>query len=854
MPQVRLAVRQLAEFLLRSGDIDSRFAGFERAQEGARIHRRLQKAAGPSYQAEVPLACRRTVDGIDYCIEGRADGIFPDGETGLVTIDEIKTTTLPSERITEDGSPCHWAQGMVYGAIWAGQQTLPEVAVRLTYYQVDEEKLIRFVRRFTRAELEAFFTGLLAQYAPWARRAADHLERRTADLSALAFPFPAWRTGQKAMAGAVYHACCADSPADGGCLFCQAPTGIGKTMSTLFPALKAMGNGKGEKLFYLTARTTARTAAENALAQMHRASPGLALRGITLTAKEKACLCPNEAGRPECIPERCPYAKGYYDRVLAALAAALDQDGEWTREAIAGLAREYTVCPFELGLDLSEWCDVIVGDYNYLFDPTVHLRRYFDARGDWLFLIDEAHNLPDRAREMYSARFSKSELLEAKRALGKGKSRLKTALSHANEALLAYRKACAEESGAPPETAPGSQTSLFDEAGPVQAPAAPADSPEERLFGGQEPAFLAQNTRFYRQLPKALYAALHPVLAPAQSWLEDHRDGAAHETILQLYFSLQRFLRTAEGYDEHYVCQFTAHGADLTAALLCLDPAPFVEKSLACGRAAVLFSATLAPAGYYKQVLGCENARAVALRSPFPAGRLGLYCLGNISTRYRDRAGSLAPIADALAAMTAARRGNYLAFFPSYQYLQQVYEVFAARHPEQAVLLQQPGLDEAARADFLARFDAGSAAGGALLGFCVMGGVFGEGIDLAGERLIGCAVVGTGLPQVNPQQEMLRQYYDEQAGCGFDYAYRFPGMKKVLQAAGRVIRTPEDRGVVLLIDDRFGQSEYRRLMPPHWAHLEYLYSQQALEQRLAAFWQGETDPPEACARPAPCDK
>lgn len=835
MAQVHLAVRQLAEFLLRSGDIDSRFAGFDRAQEGARIHRRLQKAAGEGYQAEVPLTFSCTTAGVDYCIEGRADGIFT-AEDGLVTIDEIKTTVLPSSRITEDGNACHWAQGIVYAAIWAVQQDLAEIGVQLTYYQVDEEKLIRFQRRLTRQQAVDFMHDLLARYAPWAHRAQTHADARTAGLQALAFPFASWRAGQHAMAGAVYTACRAGSTADGGVLLCQAPTGIGKTMSTLFPALKAMGEGNGEKLFYLTARNTAAAAAEQALAQLHTAAPGLALRSITLTAKEKACLCPNEAGRPECLPERCPYARGYYDRVLPALEQALEQGGTFPRQTLAALAEQFTVCPFELGLDLSEWCDVIVGDYNYLFDPVVRLRRYFDSRGDWIFLIDEAHNLPDRARDMYSAHFSKSSLLEAKRALGKGKSRLKTALDRANTTLLSFRKACAGQWEPAADQAPAAaQTSLFGPAEETESEAAPAALPQDP-FDGQTPLLDTGSTRFYRLLPKAVYTALHQVMAPAQSWLEDHREGPAHEVILQLYFALRDFVRTAEGYDEHYVAQFTPRGAELTISLLCMDPAPFVAKSLACGRAAVLFSATLSPAGYYKRVLGCEEARAVALPSPFSPRRLGLYCLGSLSTRYRDRAASLAQIADALAAMAAARTGNYLAFFPSYAYLQQVYDVFVQRYPQQAVLAQQPGLDEAARADFLDRFGRAHTGSG-LLGFCVMGGVFGEGIDLTGDRLIGCAIVGVGLPQVSPGQEMLRQYYEELAGCGFDYAYRFPGMKKVLQAAGRVIRTPADRGVVLLIDDRFAQPEYRRLMPPHWAHLQFVYSQQALEQALAAFWQ-----------------
>ena len=458
MPAFRLPVRQLVEFLLRTGSIDSRFTGFDRANEGARIHRRLQKAAGEGYAAEVFLSGEREVSGITFTIEGRADGIFSD-EAGVTVIDEIKTTAVPADAITEDMNPCHWAQGMVYGALYGCQQGLDRLDVRLTYYQIDTDEVFRFLRHFTLGELEDFLQDLLGQYAPWAQRQLAWKERRSESLSALAFPFPAYRPGQRALAGEVYRACTAAPSKAGVRLFCQAPTGIGKTMSVLFPALRAIGTGCGEKLFYLTARKTTQSAAEDAVARLRAAAPGLALRSVTLTAKEKVCLHPDTEGHPACLPELCPYANGYYDRVNTALRALLNEgSGCFDRAALADAARQFTVCPFELGLDLSEWCDVIIGDYNYLFDPVVHLRRFFDSAGDWLFLVDEAHNLPERARAMYSARFCKSSLAEAKRALGRGRSALKTALTKADKAFLESRKAvCAlaprRGSAAPERTA-----------------------------------------------------------------------------------------------------------------------------------------------------------------------------------------------------------------------------------------------------------------------------------------------------------------------------------------------------------------------------------------------------------------
>ena len=826
MPTIRLSVRELVEFLLRTGSIDSRFTGFDRANEGARIHRRLQKAAGEGYAAEVFLTAERTMEGIGFTIEGRADGIFTD-EDGTVVIDEIKTTAAPTDAITEDMNPCHWAQGMVYGAICAEQRELETLDVRLTYYQIDTDEIIRYTRHFSAAELDAFLNDLLRQYLPWARRQLDWVEARDRSLGALQFPFPAYRPGQRALAGEIYRACAAGKAEQKGGtrLFCPAPTGIGKTMSALFPALKAMGEGKGEKIFYLTARNTTQAAAEDALARLRAADPALSLRSVTLTAKEKACLHPDAEGHPACLPEVCPFANGYYDRRKDALAALLDGSGSFSRAALADTARQFSVCPFELGLDLSEWCDVVIGDYNYLFDPVVHLKRFFDAAGDWLFLIDEAHNLPDRARAMYSAQFAKSSLTEAKRALGKGKSSLKTALTKADKVFLAARKACAQ-------AAPRTGAEPAGETEPAQISLLPAEAAPD--FALPQPLYARDGTVFLQQLPAALPAALRAVHTPLQDWLEQNPDDSVHAQLLELYFALQDIARAADRYDSHFVTQLTARGSELELHLLCLDPAPFVDASLAAGRSAALFSATLTPPAFYRSVLGCADARAVALPSPFPPENLGLFCLPGISTRYRQREASVPAVADALAALAKGKTGNYLAFFPSYAYLQQVYEAFAARWPDIPTLVQQRSLDDAGRAEFLAQFVPHPAK--TLLGFAVMGGIFGEGVDLVGDRLIGCAIVGVGLPQVNPRQEMLRRYYEEQSGCGFDYAYRYPGMNKVLQAAGRVVRTPQDKGVVLLLDDRFAQPDTARLFPPHWQHIQYLPGTAALETALAAFW------------------
>ena len=780
-----LPIRRLVEFLLRTGSIDSRFTGFDRALEGARLHRKLQRAAVkeyPDYQAEAALKQDYTCAGIAYTLEGRADGIFTDKD-GTPTIDEIKTTTLPPEFITGEQSPEHWAQAQIYAAIYARQQGLPAMRVRLVYYQVDEDLEFTFNHDYSADALDAIVTDLLTQYAPWAKRSAEWQRMSRASRQALPFPFASYRPGQRAMMNAVYKTC-----TEGGQLLCQAPTGIGKTMSVLFPALKAVG--EGGPIFYLTARGTTRAAAENALALLRAADPDLKLRSVTLTAKDKICLQEHR----ECTPEACPYANGYYDRVKAALWDGLDTHA-LTADALQALAHKHKVCPFELGLDLSLWCDVVVGDYNYLFDPVVHLMRFFETAGDYLFLIDEAHNLPGRARDMHSASLCKSVFYDAKKRLGKGKSSLKNALTKVNNIFIEWRHRCEEVLG-------------------------------DSRFG---------RTYFEKSRAEDFDRALTKLCEPLEIWLDEHRDpGETHDALLQLYFDIRAWLRVADTFDNHFVLQISAVGSEVRAAMLCLDPSDFLAADFAKGRAAVLFSATLAPAGYYKDLCGLPDARAVALRSPFDPTNMGLWCARQVSTRYKDRADSIAKVSDLLAVMAAAQPGHYLAFFPSYSYLQQVWEDFTARYPDQPTLCQESTMDEGQRTEFLAQFLARD--GKPLLGFAVLGGVFGEGVDLTGESLIGVAVVSPGLPQIGPRQEQLRDYFEETRGAGFDYAYRYPGMNKVLQAAGRVIRTPQDRGVVLLIDDRFLAPDTRRLMPPHWEHLRVVDSADAWKDELAAFW------------------
>lgn len=774
---IHLAVRELAEFLLQSGSIDNRFGGEERAAEGSRIHRRLQKEAGPDYRPELPLSLEITYRGTNYLLEGRADGVFPEG--GVPTVDEIKTTGVPIELISESFNAAHWGQARCYAYILSVTEQLEQVGVQLTYYQVDTGEIKRFCRMESAASLEAFLYALLESYQKWARFQADWREARTASIQGLAFPFAAYRAGQREMAVAVYRAV-----QRGERLFCQAPTGIGKTISTLFPSVKAMGEGLAERIFYLTAKTITRQAAEEAYTLLR--GGGLRLKTITLTAKDKICFLEER----NCNPEACPYADGYYDRARDGVFALLTARDAFTREQLEATAREFRICPFELSLDLSLWCDGIICDYNYLFDPVAGLQRYFSGkRGEFIFLVDEAHNLVERARDMYSAPLCKSSFSALKTALGKGGGELSRSLRALNTQMISIRKACGEQ------------------------------------------GFLAEE-----EPNKAFCEAAARFSTAASAWLEEHKaQNPLRRQVLERYFEASFFLRILELFDSHYRAFYTAQKNEVTAKLLCLDTSALLDERLAKGRCAVFFSATLSPLSYYREVLGGgPEAKCGALLSPFPQKNLCLLCAERVSTKYNDREKSLAPIARLLERFVGAKRGNYMAYFPSYRYLSEVYEVFHEQCPQVETLVQTGKMDEAAREAFLLRFSGENEA--TLLGFCVLGGIFAEGVDMKEDRLIGTAIVGVGLPQLGPELDLLRDYYNGKGGTGYEYAYRYPGMNKVLQAAGRVIRGPAERGAVLLIDSRFPTRNYRALFPPHWNHCLPVNSEEALVQSLAAFW------------------
>lgn len=777
--QVRISVRNLVEFVLRSGDIDNRHSASVRKDAmlaGGRIHRKIQKRMGSGYRAEVPL--KHTVSDeeqeIELLVEGRADGIFE--ENGIVTIDEIKGMYMDLERLSEP-VPVHLAQAMCYGFFYCCDEDLDGVRLQITYCNLDTEEIRRFHEDKSREELESWFSGVVHEYFKWARYQYHHELLRDASIRGLEFPF-SYREGQRDLVVSVYR-----TITRGKKLFIQAPTGIGKTLSAVFPAVKAIGEGKGEKLFYLTAKTITRTVAEEALRILRE--KGLIFSSVTITAKEK--LCPLD--QADCNPEACPYAKGHYDRVNEAVFDILHLEQEMTREKIMEYALRYQVCPFEYCLDISSWTDGIICDYNYVFDPNVRLKRYFaeGAKGEYLFLVDEAHNLVSRAREMYSASVRKEDVLEVKRVV-KGKSpALERQLEKCNKVLLTMKRECED-------------WQLLEDV-------------------------------------NGLAAEIMSVFSRLDDFLEDFPEFEGRDTVLDFYFCLRDFLYVYEQLDDHYRIYAENSGtSSFTVRLFCVNPARLLSSCMAQGNSTVLFSATFLPIRYYKTLLsGDEEDYAVYASSPFPEENRLLMIATDVSSRYtRRNEPEYRKVAGYIRAVAESRMGNYMVFFPSYQYMGELERIFEEEPLPADLLIQGQGMGEAEKKEFLEEFE--KEREHSLVAFCVMGGVFSEGIDLREERLIGVIVVGTGLPMVCVEQEVLKGYFDETEERGFDFSYQYPGMNKVLQAAGRVIRTPEDKGVILLLDERFLRREYLELFPREWEHFQ-MVNRNNVSQCLSDFWE-----------------
>lgn len=778
LQQINIAVRSLVAHGLRTGDLEFGFLGSVRPLEGIRAHQQIQRSRPPGYAAEVAVSRHVDASGFRLQVSGRIDGVYQ--EDGQTVVEEIKTTTRDLDALVRRENPLHWGQVKVYAFLYAQAHGLAEVVSQLTYCQLDTGEVRSLPRVALLSDLESFFEDLVGRYLQWARTLADWQTRRDASLAELGFPYSDYRPGQRDMAVAVYRAI-----QNGDQLLVEAPTGIGKTMAALFPALKAMAEGLNDKIFYLTARTTGRGVAEKALAALR--GRGACVKSLTITAKDKICFNPEKA----CDPEECPFARGYYDRLNAAIEAAFRQDA-FTRDGLQAIARAETVCPFEFSLDLSRFVDCIICDYNYAFDPRVYLRRFFDEEnGSYTFLVDEAHNLVDRSREMFSAEICKEPLLAVRRSLGGELPAVHRALSGVNTWMLEARKSC-------------------------EASDNPRSEPDP---------------------PAALLPRLQRFARVAEAWLAKNIPAPYREGLLEAFFKASGFLRVADQFDASYATCYERQGTDVKVRLFCLDPAPQLEAALQRCRAAVFFSATLTPGDYFQELFGCrQDARRLRLPSPFPPQHLGVFVATTV-TYYHQRRRTAPFVARNIATLVSRRKGNYLVFFPSYAYLQLVQETLRPALPEVEVICQTPEMSDAEREAFLDRFDLDNPL--TLVGLAVMGGVFGEGIDLVGERLCGVAVVGVGLPGISLERELIRDYFASQSGLGFEYAYLYPGLNRVLQAAGRVIRSRSDRGVALLVDQRFTSARYAALLPPAWRPVRVSHGEQ-LAQGLKSFWESNT--------------
>ena len=814
-PVHTVQVRELVEFALRRGDLgpQSQFVGPERALAGIRGHQKIQRARPAGYQTEIPVEHSVETDEFTLQIRGRIDGLLSTPRE--VLLEEIKTVQGTWDH---QADPLHWAQAKFYGFLHARGCGLDRLDIQLTYLELATGLVTELRQTFSFAELSDFFAATTAIYLDWLRERHEWRQERDRSIRALAFPFPAYRPGQRDLAVAAYRVL-----ANGGRLFLAAPTGIGKTISVLFPAVKALGEGKLERIFYLTARTVGRAIAEKAVADLRQG--GLKLRTVTLTAKEKVCV---RAGQP-CDPQTCPLAIGYYDRVKPAMRDALGRE-EINRSTLEAVAQTHQVCPFELSLDVSTWSDAVICDYNYVFDPQVYLRRHFAERGgQYGFLVDEAHNLVERAREMFSADLDGWEIVEVRRAMQQAAPRCAKALAKLHSGMRKLVGPAANPDEPVEVSDPSVDLNLF----PAQAAAAGKSAPSQAGLKSLAARDARTSVRTSGELPETLIELLDAALAEAETWLAQNQPAGFREDLLAFYFRLHSFRRTAELYDEHYVT-IIENTSSIKVRLFCLDPACLLRQALARGHAAIFFSATLTPMDYYLTLLGgTPEDPMLQLPSPFPPENLAVLIEDRIQTHFKVRAETIGEVVTAIETLVQGRPGNYLVYFPSYQYLNAVLREFQARCPSVSVLVQRPGMNEPERDAFLAAFSVEH--GETLAGFAVLGGIFGEGIDLVGERLIGAVIVGVGLPQLCAERDLIRDYFQARNASGFDYAYTFPGMNRVLQAIGRVIRSETDQGVVLLIDARFNELRYRRLFPAWWRSVR-VGNSGGLREAVERFW------------------
>ena len=750
---IRESVRNLVEFCLKNGDIDNRFSGSARAIEGIRAHQKIQDDNSKIYEnfeKEVYLTYEFEMDESLINIEGRADGIII--QEDRIIIEEVKST-YKSFAYIDDSNEVHWAQAKVYALIYGKQNKLQEIYIRLSYIQLETNEVKSFEKKFDMEELEKFTLGILKEYERFNILVFKQKSIRNDSIRIIEFPFEKYREGQRKLINISYQ-----TIKEKEMLFTQAPTGIGKTISTIFPAVKAIGEGIANRIIYLTAKTINREVAEDTFEKLRQG--GLKFKSIIITAKEKVCT--NETF--DCNPERCIYAKDYYSKVKNVISYIIENEQRISSEILQKYAEKYKVCPFELSLDLSLYCDGIIGDYNYIFDPRASLGRILESKGN-IVLIDEAHNLIDRARNMYSASLCKSQILKCKK-LTKGKlNKLHSILGKINNYFIDLRNEC--------------------------------DHKEVEWF-------------YEGEAPKELNKYLQLYLKESEEILVRGNKFDGYEDILQLYFDVNAFVSTMQLYDENYITCIEKESQELNLTLNCVNPAKNLKEYLSKCYSVIFFSATISPIKYYISMLGGQDTTyRLKLPSPFKKENLKVH-VSPINIRYTHRKRTLGFVKDKICNFIMEQRGNHIVFSPSYAYMELLWDEMSKLNiTEFQLMKQKQNMNEEEKSEFLKNFKTNNN----LLMFCVLGGMFSEGIDLPGEQLIGAIIIGVGYPMISMKNEIIKEFYKEN---GYDYAYVFPGINKVQQAVGRVIRTETDTGRILLIDDRYITNKYKMLLPNEW--------------------------------------
>ncbi|WP_286312922.1 ATP-dependent DNA helicase [Romboutsia ilealis] len=752
---IKISIRNLVEFIMRHGSIDNRYTSSIKAIEGIRGHQRVQKSYGDNYTAEVPLKYKLTYEDLEIIVEGRADGILIEDDKTI--IDEIKTTTKDLLLIDENTNPLHWAQAKCYGYIYSMQNELENIDIQITYYNIDTKSTRILRQNYTLNELEEFFFWLIDEYKTWAQLENDWVNKRNESIKKLKFPFENYRPGQRELAVRVYK-----SITDSKKCFAQAPTGTGKTISTLFPAIKAMGENETSKIFYLTAKTITREVAQNTISLMRKKD--LNLKSVTITAKEKIC----KMEEVNCNPEYCPYANGYFDRINNSLKDILAKYNDYSKENIEKISEEYILCPFELSLDLTNLSDVIICDYNYVFDPRVYLKRFFDTKTtNYTFLIDEAHNLVDRAREMYSATLNEEKFIKVKKLISKKDKRITRVIKEIQ--------------------------SYF----------------EDKL---EDLTTVDENDLVESEAPLELCEILSSFIKFVDEYLA--RTNEENEELMDLYFDVYSFLSISDFYDKNYTTIYIKTFNGMTIKIYCVNPQKVIEEKMKKAKSNIIFSATLIPMDYFMKMYSYdEEDFIINLKSPFDVNNRLLMIGDNVATTYNKRFETSEDIASYIANCVQAKKGNYMVFFPSYKYMELVFDKMKENYPNINTSIQESNMSEEEKEEFLSMFDEDNKE--THVGFCVLGGHFSEGIDLTNDKLIGVIIVGVGMPQIGIERDIIKEHMKD-SNKGFDYAYVYPGMIKVLQAAGRCIRTDDDKGVILLLDNRYSQRRYQSLFPYEW--------------------------------------